>query len=140
MGNKNNTALIVLGCRDRERLRKRIERLPSLLEKVDILIYSGAEGEVDFMNKIYPVSTAIVENKSTTTLENLLFSKEIIRKMPWIKRIWILTDRAHRARVKFLANRVFTEYRYEIIWVWRRFSINEWIYEAVRFVRHIMDI
>ena len=80
----------------------------------------------------------ILESRSTTTLENLLFTRKIIGDTAHIV---IVTDRSHVPRTRYLARRVFPCSKIEVISapVTGGFLMKRFFYEFSRWVRHVFQ-
>lgn len=117
------TTLVVLGCQingetPSRMLKRRLDAAYEYLSehKDENVIVSGGQGsdevtsEADVMRK-YLIDKGIAENrifiedKSTSTEENIRFSKEIIEKEGLCKDITIVTDGYHQLRADIFAKR-----------------------------------
>ncbi len=117
------TTLVVLGCQingetPSRMLKRRLDAAYEYLsENKDVnVIVSGGQGsdevtsEADVMrkyllNKGIDESRIFMEDKSTSTEENIRFSKEIIEKEGLCKDITIVTDGYHQLRADIFAKR-----------------------------------
>jgi uncharacterized SAM-binding protein YcdF (DUF218 family) len=125
----SQTTVVVLGCQingetPSRMLKRRLDAAYDyLLENDDVkVIVSGGQGsdevtsEADVMRK-YLLQKGIedsriyMENKSTSTEENLRFSKEIIEKEGLCEKITIVTDGFHQLRADILAKKQGIEAR-----------------------------
>jgi uncharacterized SAM-binding protein YcdF (DUF218 family) len=117
----SQTTVVVLGCQingetPSRMLKRRLDAAYDYLsENSDVkVIVSGGQGsdevtsEADVMRKYLlqrgvEDSRIYMENKSTSTEENLRFSKEIIEKEGLCEKITIVTDGFHQLRADILA-------------------------------------
>lgn len=117
------TTLVVLGCQingetPSRMLKRRLDAAYEYLSehKDENVIVSGGQGsdevtsEADVMrkyllNKGMDESRIFMEDKSTSTEENIRFSKEIIEKEGLCKDITIVTDGFHQLRADIFAKR-----------------------------------
>ncbi len=117
------TTIVVLGCRingetPSRMLKRRLDTAYEYLSEHNDLnvIVSGGKGsdevtsEADVMrkyliNKGIAESRIFIEDKSTSTEENLRFSKEIIEKEGLCEDITIVTDGYHQLRADIFAKR-----------------------------------
>lgn len=117
------TTLVVLGCQingetPSRMLKRRLDAAYEYLSehKDENVIVSGGQGsdevtsEADVMrkyllNKGMDESRIFMEDKSTSTEENIRFSKEIIEKEGLCKDITIVTDGYHQLRADIFAKR-----------------------------------
>jgi uncharacterized SAM-binding protein YcdF (DUF218 family) len=125
----SQTTVVVLGCQingetPSRMLKRRLDAAYDYLsENGDVkVIVSGGQGsdevtsEADVMRK-YLLQKGIedsriyMENKSTSTEENLRFSKEIIEKEGLCEKITIVTDGFHQLRADILAKKQGIEAR-----------------------------
>lgn len=120
---KDNSTVIVLGCKVNGKspslmLRKRLEASVEYLNenKSAICIVSGGQGSNEGISEaecMYNYLTEngisseriILEDKSTTTSENMEFSKRIIEEKGLSKDIAIATDGFHEFRASILARK-----------------------------------
>ena len=125
----SQTTVVVLGCQingetPSRMLKRRLDAAYDYLsENGDVkVIVSGGQGsdevtsEADVMRKYLlrrgiEDSRIYMENKSTSTEENLRFSKEIIEKEGFCERITIVTDGFHQLRADILAKKQGIEAR-----------------------------
>ena len=133
-----HSILIVLGSKDRSMMKKRVEfaRLYSSRFDYDSVVFSGGMGEADYMKDLWTGDCRVLlEKSSTTTLENLQFTKNLIGKPD---RITIITDMSHFLRTKYLAKRVFPDTIIEVVGtpvpVW--YMLSKIYYEFSRWFRH----
>lgn len=119
---KNVDTMIILGAKvNRDGVSKTLKlRLDKAIEyynkNKDInIIVSGGQGKDEIMTealamKKYLVKSGvdekniILENKATTTLENIIFSKEIIEDLNFGNRALIVTSDYHLLRGRFIAS------------------------------------
>ncbi len=119
--------VVVLGCKVNGTtpslmLTKRLEATYDyLIENEDVLvIVSGGQGENEDISeaqcmKDYLIDKGIsddriiMEDKSTSTYENILFSKQIMSDMELGNNIIIITDGFHQLRAKMIANKLDVE-------------------------------
>ena len=119
---KNVDTMIILGAKvNRDGVSKTLKlRLDKAIEyynkNKDInIIVSGGQGKDEIMTealamKKYLVKSGvdekniILENKATTTLENIIFSKEIIEDLNFGNRVLIVTSDYHLLRGRFIAS------------------------------------
>ena len=117
----NNTTVIVLGCQVKETrpslmLKRRLDAaFEYLSENVNVnVIVSGCKGSDEkiseaqcmkeyLINKGIQSEKIIMEDKSSSTYENLKFSKQIIEKRNLPADITIVTDGYHQLRAEMIA-------------------------------------
>jgi hypothetical protein len=132
-------AVIILGSRDKELTKKRVSFAESKLKNANNfkIIFSGTKEEVKWM-KEYSHLKAIYEDKSETTPQNLMYSKKLIGNA---KKIWIITDKSHVFRSRYLAKKIFGKTNVEIIGVEVSFGfkIKKLWYELSRLFRHVLE-
>ncbi|MBR2955544.1 MAG: YdcF family protein, partial [Ruminococcus sp.] len=125
----SQTTVVVLGCQingetPSRMLKRRLDAAYDYLSENDDVkvIVSGGQGsdevtsEADVMRKYLlqrgvEDSRIYMENKSTSTEENLRFSKEIIEKEGLCEKITIVTDGFHQLRADILAKKQGIEAR-----------------------------
>lgn len=125
----NQTTVIVLGCQingetPSRMLKRRLDTAYDYLSEHDDVkvIVSGGQGsdevtsEADVMrkyllNKGLEDSRIYMEDKSTSTEENLRFSKDIIEKEGLFEEVTIVTDGFHQLRADMLAKQQGMESR-----------------------------
>lgn len=120
----DNTTMVVLGCKVKEgkpslMLQRRLDAAYEYLsahESVNVVV-SGGKGDDEIISeaecmKDYLISKGIAaerifpEDKSTTTKENLLFSKNIIEENGLPPTITLVTDGFHQYRAEMLARKI----------------------------------
>ena len=124
---EESNIVVVLGCKVNGTtpslmLTKRLEATYDyLIENEDVLvIVSGGQGEYEDISeaqcmKDYLIGKGIsddriiMEDKSTSTYENILFSKQIMSDMELGNNITIITDGFHQLRAKMIANKLDVE-------------------------------
>lgn len=136
---KNKEAVLVLGSKDKELTKKRVKFAESKIKnkKNFRVIFSGTEKEVNWMKNNSRLK-AIMENRSKTTPENLMNSKKIIGNS---RKIWIITDRSHVFRTRYLAKKIFRDQPIEVIGIKvpPNFMIKQIWYEFSRLIRHVFE-
>jgi hypothetical protein len=136
----NKCTVIVLGCKDKELTEKRVRFAEAKLKNSNKfkVIFSGTKEEVKWM-KEHSNLKAIPEDKSRTTPENLINSKKLIGDA---KKIWIITDKSHAFRTRFLARKVFTGKTIRIVGVKVpiTYIIKQTYYEWSRLIRHVFEL
>jgi len=137
---KDKNVLLVLGCKDSELTKKRVKFAESKIgnSKNFKVIFSGTKEEVGWMAK-YSHLKAIPEDKSETTPENLMNSKKLIGNA---KKIWIITDKSHAFRTRYLARKILRGKTIEIIGIKMPFGfmIKQIHYEFPRLIKHIYEL
>jgi len=135
----NKSAVIVLGCKDKELTKERVKFAESRLKDSNNfkIIFSGTKEEVKWM-KEYSHLKAIYEDESKTTPENLINSKKLIGKA---EKIRIITDKSHVFRTRYLANKIFGNTKVEVIGVEVPFGfkVKKLWYELSRLIRHVLE-
>jgi vancomycin permeability regulator SanA len=109
--------IIVLGASD-ERMRERIKGAISLYlqnHEKSLLILSGYDWKsfnISSLIKRYGISPEkiLIEEKSRTTLENAIYSKNVVKKTG-VEEIAVVSDSFHMARVKKIFNDHFKGYK-----------------------------
>lgn len=122
-----SNVVVVLGCKVNGTtpslmLTKRLEATYDyLIKNEDVLvIVSGGQGEYEDISeaqcmKDYLIDKGIsddriiMEDKSTSTYENILFSKQIMSDMELGNNVTIITDGFHQLRAKMIANKLDLE-------------------------------
>lgn len=122
-----NTTVVVLGCKVKNgrpslMLKRRLDASYKYLSEHDNVnvIVSGGQGNDESISeaqcmKEYLIEKGIskerifMEDKSTSTKENLLFSKEIILKEKLPEKITLVTDSFHQYRAELLAENIGIE-------------------------------
>jgi len=134
------SVLVVLGSKDKSLMDKRVSLAGSIFisSNFDCIIFSGGNGEAEYMARKWNGDKFILESRSTTTLENLLFTRKIIGDTAYIV---IVTDRSHVPRTRYLARRVFPCSKIEVISapVTGGFLMKRFFYEFSRWVRHVFQ-
>ncbi len=119
-----NTTIVVLGCKVKDgrpslMLKRRLDASYKYLsehESVKVVV-SGGQGSDEVISEAqcmrdYLVEKGIsperifMEDKSTSTEENLKFSREIIRSEGLPENITLVTDGFHQCRAEMLANKL----------------------------------
>lgn len=129
--------VIILGSANKEIIKERIHIAESILKNKRgfKVIFSGTKSEVDHMIKNSSLH-GIIEDKSTTTYDNLINSKKL---MDNAKKVWIITDSTHHFRTKYLANRILRDIPFEIITKRMHVSyhLKQLWYESTRFIHNV---
>jgi len=129
--------VIILGSANKEIIKERIHFAESLLKNKSgfKVIFSGARSEVDYMVKNSSLHGKI-ENKSVTTYDNLLNSKKLMYNA---KKVWIITDRTHHFRTRYLAKRILRDIPFEILS--KKMPVSYYFkqlwYESTRFIHNV---
>jgi uncharacterized SAM-binding protein YcdF (DUF218 family) len=130
-------AVLVLGNKDEKLTKKRVELAERKIKKLKDfkVIFSGTKEEIGWMKK-YSGLKAVLEDKSTTTPENLINSKKLIGN---IKEVWIVTDKSHAFRTKYLANKILKGKTVEVLGVKMPFlfMLKQIYYEVPRLIKHV---
>lgn len=113
--------IVVLGCKVRgekptRMLRRRLDTAYEALEKYPntLCIVSGGQGDNEVVSEAYAMKKYLVEkgidedriimeDKSTSTYENLKFTYDILEKMGSSKNVTIVTDGFHQYRASLIA-------------------------------------
>ena len=126
MNNKpeNPKVIVVLGCKVRgetptRMLRRRLDTAIDALNKYPhcICIVSGGQGSNEVVSESYAMKKYLVEkgiskdriimeDKSTSTFENIKFSYEILDRMGYSRDITIVTDGFHQYRASLIAKKL----------------------------------
>jgi uncharacterized SAM-binding protein YcdF (DUF218 family) len=137
---ENNTAVLILGCKDEELTKKRVKFAESMLKNSNGLrvIFSGTKEEVAWMKNNSKLK-AISEDNSTTTPQNLINSKDFIGKA---KKVFIITDKSHAFRTRYLAKKILKGKTIEILGVKMPaiYMIKQIWYEWSRLIKHVFGI
>jgi uncharacterized SAM-binding protein YcdF (DUF218 family) len=137
---KNNSVVIVLGCKDKELTKKRVKFAESMLKNSNDIkvIFSGTKEEIGWMKNNSKLK-AIQEDKSTTTPQNLINSKSFIENE---KKVFIVTDKSHAFRTRYLAKRILKGKTIEIMGVKMPaiYMIKQIWYEGSRLIKHVFGI
>ena len=105
-------AIVVLGCRSRSRLRRRLELAIELFRQgaAPVLLLSGGgsgiEPEAEIMRRMtlawgVPATVLLVETASRDTLGNARYSAALLLARDW-RRIVLVTDHTHLLRAGLL--------------------------------------
>lgn len=136
----NKDVVIILGCKDKELTKKRLEFAETKLKNSNNLkvIFSGTKEEVEWMAKFSHLK-AIHEDNSTTTPENLINSKKFIDNAG---KIWIITDQTHVFRTRYLAKRILVNQTVEVIGIKMPalFNLKQIYYEFSRLMKHVFGL
>ncbi len=118
----NRTTVVVLGCKVKEgrpsmMLKRRLDAAYDYLcdHENTAVIVSGGKGNDEIISEAqcmydYLIEKGIsperiiIEDKSSSTYENLKFSKEIIQEKELEEKITIITDGYHQLRAEMIAN------------------------------------
>jgi len=137
---ENKDVVIILGCKDKELTKKRVKFAESLLKDSNDfkVIFSGTKEEVEWMAK-YSHLKAIHEDKSETTPQNLINSKKFIDNSG---KIWIITDKSHTFRTRYLAKKILGNRIIEVVGVKMPFGfmLKQLYYEFSRLIRHVFGL
>ncbi len=137
---ENKDVVIILGCKDKELTKKRVKFAESKIKNLNDfkVIFSGTKEEVGWMKK-YSKLKAILEDKSQTTPQNLINSNEFIGDS---KKVFIITDKSHAFRTRYLAKKILTGKKIEILGVKMpaRFMLKQLYYEFPRLIKHVFGI
>jgi uncharacterized SAM-binding protein YcdF (DUF218 family) len=137
---ENNVAVIVLGCKDKELTKKRVKFAESILKNSNGLkvIFSGTKEEVSWMKNNSKLK-AIPEDNSTTTPQNLINSKNFIGDA---KKVFIVTDKSHAFRTRYLAKKILKGKTIEILGVKMPtiFMLKQLYYEFSRLIKHVFGL
>ncbi|MEA1913009.1 MAG: YdcF family protein [candidate division WOR-3 bacterium] len=135
----DNLVVIFLGSNHEKVMEERIKFGESMIKYPNRfkVIFSGTSKEVDWM-KSHSNLKGIAETQSKTTLENLVNSKELIDTA---ERIWIITDKTHAFRTKYLAGRIFRNTPFEIFAkkMPPSYRIKRIWYEGARLIRNVFQ-
>jgi hypothetical protein len=130
---ENKDAIIILGCKDKELTKKRVRFAESMLKNSNGLkvIFSGTKEEVTWMKKNSKLK-AIQEDNSTTTPQNLINSKKV----------FIVTDKSHAFRTRYLAKKILKGKTIEIWGVKMPtiFMLKQLYYEFSRLIKHAFGL
>ena len=136
----NKDVVIVLGCKNKELTKKRVEFAESILKNSNDfkVIFSGTKEEVEWMAK-YSRLKAILEDKSETTPQNLINSKKFLDNA---EKIWIITDQSHVFRTRYLAKRILVNQTVEVIGIKMPalFNLKQIYYEFSRLMKHVFGL
>ncbi len=133
-------AVIVLGCKDKELTKKRVQFVESKLKNDNNIkvIFSGTKEEIECMKKNSKLK-AISEDKSCTTPENLSHSKKLIDNA---EKVWIITDQSHALRTRYLARIILRGKTFEVIGIKMpaTYMIKQIFYEWTRLIKHFYEL
>jgi hypothetical protein len=136
----NKSAVIVLGCKDKELTKERVSFAESKLKNSNNfkVVFSGTKEEVKWMRK-YSHLKAIYEDESETTPQNLMNSKKLIGNA---KKVWIITDKSHAFRTRFLARKVFIGKTIRVVGIKvpATYRIKQIYYEWSRLIKHVFEL
>lgn len=130
--------IIILGTTDDKTMMERLRYAELLLKnkKGFTVIFSGTNREAHWM-KNHSSLPGIIENKSITTYDNLINSKRIMCNA---EKVWIVTDRTHYIRTRYLASRIIRDIPFEILS--KRMPISYHLkqlwYEVTRFIHNVL--
>lgn len=153
---KNKTTLVVLGCRVKGNrpslmLKRRLDAACEYLAEYDdvTVIVSGGKGSDEQISeaqcmKDYLVEKGIsperiiMEDKSSSTYENLEFSQKIINENKLNEEITIVTDGYHQLRAEMIAGKLGMD-AYNIsastsLWLIPTYWVREWFGVIQQFV------
>jgi len=137
---ENKDVVIILGCKDKELTKKRVKFAELLLKDFNDfkVIFSGTKEEVGWM-KEYSKLKVIKEDKSTTTPQNLINSKKFIGDS---KKVFIITDKSHAFRTRYLAKKILRGKTIEILGVKMStlFMVKQLYYEFSRLIKHVLGL
>jgi len=137
---KDKNAFIVLGCKDKELTKKRVEFAESKLKDSNDfkVIFSGTKEEVGWMKEFSKLK-AIPEDESETTPENIISSKKLIGNC---EKVWIVTDKSHAFRTRYLARKILRGKTIEVIGIKMSaiYMIKQIYYEFPRLIKHIYEL
>lgn len=137
---ENKDVIIILGCKNKELTIKRVKSAESKIKNSNHfkVIFSGTKEEVGWMKK-YSKLKATLEDKSETTPQNLINSKKIIGNS---KKIFIITDKSHAFRTRYLAKKILTGKTIQILGVKMPalFMLKQLYYEFPRLLKHVFGI
>jgi len=137
---KDKNVLLVLGCKDRELTKKRVNFAESKIKNSDNIkiIFSGTKEEVRWMKEFSHLK-AIPEDESETTPENLISSKKLIGNC---EKVWIITDKSHAFRTRYLSRKILRGKTIEVIGIKMSaiYMIKQIYYEFPRLIKHIYEL
>jgi len=137
---ENKDAVIILGCKDKELTKKRVKFAELMLKNSNgvKVIFSGTKEEVDWMKNISKLK-AVPEDNSTTTPQNLINSKNFIGDS---KKVFIVTDKSHAFRTRYLAKKILKGKTIEILGVKMPtlFMFKQLYYEFSRLIKHVFGL
>jgi uncharacterized SAM-binding protein YcdF (DUF218 family) len=137
---KYKEVVLVLGNKDENLTKERVElaELTVKNSKQYKVIFSGTKEEVNWMKK-HSKLKAVIEDKSSTTPENLINSKKIIGNAA---KVIIITDQSHAFRTRYLASRIIRGKTIEIMSVKMPFifMLKQIYYEFPRLIKHIYEL
>lgn len=145
--------LIVLGCapnRDNTPsylMRKRVEKAISLYKKnkYDVVIFTGGPNktkipESEMMRglsfEVIPVNRIITEEKSLSTIQNAIFTWELIKDKD-IKKLTVLTSNFHIKRSRYIFKKLYAHMGVSINFIASKDNLRpvarfmRWIHETI---------
>lgn len=152
----NDTTVVVLGCKVKDgrpslMLRRRLDAAYDYLSEYEdvTVIVSGGKGSDELISEAqcmrdYLISKGIsqerviMEDRSSSTYENLKFSQEIIEKNNLNEKITIVTDGYHQLRAEMIASDLDIE-AYNISahtseWLLPTYCVREWFGVTYQFI------
>jgi len=137
---KYKEVVLVLGNKDEGLTKKRVElaELKVKNSKKYKVIFSGTKEEVRWMKNNSKLK-AIIEDKSSTTPENLINAKKFIVDA---EKVWIITDQSHVFRTRYLAKKILKGKVVEVLGVKMPalFILKQIYYEFPRLIKHIYEL
>lgn len=137
---KYKEVILVLGNKDEKLTKKRVAlaELKVKNSKRFKVIFSGTKEEVSWMKK-HSRLNAVIEDKSSTTPENLTNSKRLIGD---VEKVVIITDQSHAFRTRYLTSRILRGKIIEIVGVRMPFifMLKQIYYEFPRLIKHIYEL
>lgn len=135
---KHKKIILVLGNKDKELTKRRVKLAELKINGSDKykVIFSGTKEEVGWMKENSKIK-AILEEKSTTTPQNLINSKKLMGDS---KKVFIVTDKSHAFRTRYLAKKILKGKTIEILGVKMSFifMLKHLYYEFSRIIRHAL--
>ncbi|MGL6184236.1 MAG: YdcF family protein [Clostridium chrysemydis] len=140
---------IVLGCKiESENIKRRLDLAVNLYreDKVKSIIATGrGEGDIpeyiwmeeELIKSLVKKSDIYLEKRSMNTFENLLFTKEILKKNK-SKRLIVCTNRFHIARVRFICKELGL--KVSVINSRERFNMKLSLRETAAFIKDYVKI
>jgi uncharacterized SAM-binding protein YcdF (DUF218 family) len=137
---KHKDIVLVLGNKDKGLTNKRVRLAELKVNGSDKykVIFSGTKEEVSWMKDNSKLK-AILEEKSTTTPQNLINSKKLIGNA---KKVFIITDKSHAFRTRYLAKKILKGKTIEILGVKTPtlFMLKQLYYEFSRLIKHVFGL
>jgi uncharacterized SAM-binding protein YcdF (DUF218 family) len=137
---KYKEIILVLGNKSEELTKKRVELAESKVSKLRKfkVIFSGTKEEINWMKK-HSKLNAVIEDKSSTTPENLMNSKKLIGDA---EKVIIITDQSHAFRTRYLASIILKGKTIEVVGVKMPFIflLKQIYYEFPRLIKHIYEL